>query len=104
LITRFNNISSMDGTNWVVSLVVVSSLQFAVNATPVAPVLFSEPTGGGLGFSFSTIADWHYTVECKTNLADASWTFFSEFTGNGSFQSVPVPATNGAQFFRVSTP
>jgi len=74
--------------------------------TNIVPVQVVTPvlTNGQLQFSFGTISNRSYTVQTNNNLASTNWMFYTNFTGNGSFQTITLPATSPKTFIRVREP
>jgi hypothetical protein len=68
----------------------------------------SSPQLSGTNFSFclATTASQGYTIWGNTNLATSTWTFVTNFTGDGLTDQVNVlaPPNSPAGFFRVSQP
>lgn len=80
------------------------SVQIALSSPvqPAAPTITSSLSGGNLNLSFPTEACYAYTVLCKTNLSDASWSTLTVTNGTGATAVVSSPATGGSRFYRLS--
>ena len=75
--------------------------------TGTVPVQIISPAiaNGQFQFGFNTISNRNYTVQYKDNLATGTWTFLTNFTGDGSYWQAPPPLPLVPQrFFRVSNP
>jgi len=103
-ITGFTLLESGDGTNWLGNNLIISPLQFAVTARPVAVTLSGSLKPEGFTLDFQTVSNRSYTVQCTTDLMNPNWTSLMNISGNGTDESIVVPVTNSAQLFRVSTP
>jgi hypothetical protein len=76
-----------------------------VTGTVPAQIQSPGKSGGIFKFSFGTANGQSYTVQQNTNLATANWTFYTNFTGNGSLYQFTTPVANIPQrFFRVGSP
>ncbi|MGA2555263.1 MAG: hypothetical protein ABSG04_03220 [Verrucomicrobiota bacterium] len=75
--------------------------------TGAVPVQILSPavTNGQFAFGFNTITNRSYTVQYNDNLATGSWTFLTNFIGNGSFwQPTGLSPLVAQRFFRVTNP
>ena len=74
--------------------------------TNVVPVQLVSPvlTNGQLQFSFGTVSNRSYTIQTNGNLATTNWGGFTNFTGNGSYQTITLPGNLSAVFVRVREP
>ena len=80
----------------------MTALQFVTLAKPVTLSAVSVP--GGLKLSWPTQGAATYQVVYKTNLTDANWTANgAPVTGDGTVQSVTLPATGAHRFYKVLT-
>ena len=63
-------------------------------------------SGTNFSFCLATTASQGYTIWGNTNLATSTWTFVTNFTGDGLTDQVNVlaPPNSPAGFFRVSQP
>jgi len=79
---------------------------YIIAVTPPPSITILPPTisGGNINFSFATTASQSYTVWGTTNLANPNWMEVTNFTGDGSTDQVMFPATDGSEFFQVTTP
>lgn len=64
----------------------------------ITPVL----SGGNLNLTFPTDPACYYTVQCKTNLADATWTSLVMTNGTGSTAVIPTGTSGTNRFYRLS--
>lgn len=69
---------------------------------PVAPTITSSLSGGNVNLSFPTETCYAYTVLCKTNLSDVTWSTLTVTNGTGATAIVSSPATGGSRFYRLS--
>jgi len=76
-----------------------------VSAPPVQ-IINPQVSGGNFNFGFQTIASQSYTIQDNTNLATATWQFYTNITGDGSIRNFSIPVTPAVPqlFFRVSEP
>ena len=84
-----------------------SSTGAVLTVTGPVPVQMISPsvTAGNFGFQFGTINGRSYTIQSKNDLTAANWTFYTNFTGNGTLSQLVVPLRGAPQkFFRVSEP
>ena len=75
--------------------------------TGAVPVQIISPavTNGQFQFGFNTISNRSYTVQYKNDLTAGTWTFLTNFTGNGSYWQAPALSPLVPQrFYRVSNP
>jgi hypothetical protein len=75
--------------------------------TGALPVQIVSPavSGGAFAFSFATVSNQSYTIQCKDDLAATNWLYFTNFPGTGSLMQVVSPLTNmPRRFFRVRQP
>jgi hypothetical protein len=75
--------------------------------TGAMPVQIISPavTNGQFQFGFNTINNRSYTVQYKNDLTTGTWTFLTNFTGNGSYwQAPPFSPLAPQRYFRVSNP
>jgi hypothetical protein len=61
-------------------------------------------SGGKPVLSFPTQANVNYRVYYKTNLANDTWTYFTNVLGNGAVQSMSDPTTSSLRFYKVTAP
>ncbi len=71
-------------------------------STPTAVTITPSLSGGTLNLSFPTQTGFGYTVQCKTNLTDVSWSTLTVTNGTGSAAVVTTSANNANRFYRVS--
>ena len=64
----------------------------------ITPVL----SGGNLNLTFPTDAACYYTVQCKTNVTDATWTSLAVTNGTGSPAVIPTTTSGANRFYRLS--
>ncbi len=78
----------------------IDNLSFSASALPA---LATQPTGGGLELLWP-LAFGGFTLEQNSDLGQpGGWTDLGlPVITNGGWNSVTVPATNAAQFFRLS--
>ncbi|MBI3849823.1 MAG: hypothetical protein HY298_05975 [Verrucomicrobia bacterium] len=82
-----------------------SDLSLALVTWPVEPpILKTKLSGADLLLSWPAVAQ-NFTLQTTTNFADpTAWvTNASSITDDGTNKWVTVPATNGAQFFRLKS-
>ena len=75
--------------------------------TGAVPVQIISPaiTNGQFQFGFNTISNRSYTVQYKDDLTSGTWTFLTNFTGNGSYwQAPPLSPLVAQRYFRASNP
>jgi len=73
-------------------------------AVPVQ-ILVPETLGGQFQFRLNTVNGQSYTVQYKDDLTANGWTFYTNFTGNGSTMQIEVATPFVAhRFYRVSEP
>jgi hypothetical protein len=75
--------------------------------TGTVPVTVLSPTvvNGQFQFGFNTITNRSYTVQYKDDLASGTWTFLTNFTGDGSYwQTPPLSPLVAQRYFRASNP
>jgi hypothetical protein len=77
---------------------------FALSGAPSVALQSPQAAGGGINFSFATMAGQSYTIEQTTNLSLGSWQVYQQITGNGETMQITAPLTNRQQFFRVLQP
>ena len=70
---------------------------------PVFPNAAITNNGANVAVSFNTIATRNYTVEYKTNLADAGWTTLNSLTAIGTNSTVMDSAAPPQKFYRVDS-
>jgi hypothetical protein len=76
-----------------------------VTSTVPAQIIPPALTNGQFTFGFNTITNRSYTVQFKNDLSDATWTFLTNFTGDGTLWQLPPSDPLAPQrFFRVSNP
>jgi hypothetical protein len=78
-----------------------------LTVTGAVPVQIISPvvTNGQFQFGFNTISNRSYTVQYKDDLATSTWTFLTNFIGNGSYwQAPPLSPLVPQRYFRVSNP
>ena len=75
--------------------VVIKTALISQNITP-------SLSGGILHLSFPTQLGYAYTVQCKTNLTDASWNTLTVTNGTGSTAVVNNAANAANRFYRLS--
>jgi hypothetical protein len=82
------------------------SVTFAVVPQPSAVTIINTVlVGGNIQFSFLSAANTTNYVQYTTNLANTNWLNYSTIVGDGTLQTVNVPAsTPAATFFRILTP
>jgi len=71
-------------------------------STPTAAAITSSVSGGSLRLSFPTQSGFTYTVQCKTNLLDTTWTTLTTTNGTGSTAVVTSPVSGANRFYRLS--
>ena len=75
--------------------------------TGTVPVQIISPavTNGKFQFGFNTISNRSYTVQYKDDLVSGTWTFLTNFTGDGSYwQAPPLSPLVAQRFYRASNP
>ena len=75
--------------------------------TGAVPVQIISPaiTNGQFQFGFNTISNRSYTVQYKDDLTSGTWTFLTNFTGDGSYwQAPPLSPLVAQRYFRASNP
>lgn len=70
--------------------------------TPTTVTITPSLSGGTLNLSFPTQTGFGYTVQCKTNLTDVSWSTLTVTNGTGATAVVTTPANQANRFYRVS--
>lgn len=66
------------------------------------PSITNVVSGGNLNLTFPTDAACIYTVQCKTNLTDATWTSLVVTNGTGSPAVIPTTTSGANRFYRLS--
>lgn len=93
-------------SNWVTQVVLHSTSYSAfVVGLPRVYLLDTTGVGTNLQFTFTPVIGRTNYIESSTNLAAQAWTPYTNFVGDGSVQTIVVPANNPAlRFFRLRTP
>jgi len=72
---------------------------------PDPRMLEPQLAGTNLIFALQTFVNQSYTIQQTTNIAGGTWSYYSNFIGDGLVDYITVPATKGpALFLRVSEP
>jgi hypothetical protein len=71
-------------------------------STPTSVAITPSLSGGNLRLAFPTQSGFTYTVLCKTNLTDASWSTLTTTNGTGAAAVVTTPANQAKRFYRLS--
>ena len=75
--------------------------------SPPEPLIISSPRSDGTNFvfDFGTVSNQSYTVWANVNLATTNWGSYTNLIGDGYFQEITIPLTNGPQsFFQLTSP
>jgi hypothetical protein len=83
-----------------VDLYSTATSQFIIGPTVTLTNLLRN--GTNFQFSYLSLSNFTASVQSTTNLASTNWTPYTNITGDGTLKTVQVPATNKAQFFRIS--
>lgn len=79
--------------------------QHAVFLLPCPVLVHPGCAGTNFCFSFQTISNASYAIECNCDLGTTNWTPLENRIGDGSLMQYLVPMTNATQrFFRVRQP
>jgi hypothetical protein len=79
---------------------------FNLTVTDVVPAQVVSPiiANGLLQFSFGTVSNRSYTIQTNGDLSTTNWGFYTNFTGNGSNQTITLPGNFPKVFVRVREP
>jgi hypothetical protein len=93
-------------SNWVTQVALHSTSYSAfVVGIPQVYLLNTAVVGTNLQFTFTPIIGRTNYIESSTNLAAEAWMPCTNFVGDGSVQTIVVPASSPTQrFFRLRTP
>ncbi len=80
----------------------IDNVYFYTASAVVRPTITATLSAGSINLSFPTQNGSTYTVQFKTNIADATWQTLTNVTGSGSSQMVPDPANQKSRFYRIS--
>ncbi|MGD0812042.1 MAG: hypothetical protein ABSA83_00410 [Verrucomicrobiota bacterium] len=79
----------------------IDNVYFYNGVVPSQPAIGVSEVNGNIQLSFSTQTSMNYTVQYKTNLADAVWRTLTTKTGNGSAQLAADSASQTTRFYRI---